>query len=89
MMDVSPASVTSTAQCTRSAILSLGSVSARKKPEDFSVMPAKNTFTGWTSPVVRPVTATWPDPSLGLCVMLRQASASVSPELEGGGAMNV
>ena len=89
MMDVSPASVTSTAQCTSSVILFLGSVSARKKPEDFSVTPAENTFTGWTSPVVRPVTVTWLDPSLELCVMLRQGSACVSPGLEGGSAMNV
>lgn len=57
-MDVSPASVTSTAQWTDSAILFLGSVSARK-PKDFSVTPAENTFTAWMPPVVRPVTVMW------------------------------
>lgn len=42
----------------------------------------------WTPPAVRPVTATSLDPCPGPSVMLGQDSASVSPVLEGDGAMN-
>lgn len=59
MMDVSPASVTSMAQRTSSAIHFLGSVHAKKKKsKDLSVTLAEKTFTGWPAALVRPVTVT-------------------------------
>lgn len=89
MMDVSPASVTPTAPWTKSAILFRGSVSAKQKPEVFSVTPVENTFMAWTSLVARPATVMLPGPSLGRSVTRAPGSAAVSPMLEANSVMDV
>lgn len=89
MMDVSPASVTSMAQWTNSAIHFLGSVSAREKPKDLLVTLAEKTSMGWPAVLARPVTVVWLAPRLGPRVTRRQGSVSVSPMLEGDSAISV